>query len=786
MVKNGSPYWMGTLPEFARMVDVTYVAANYATATFTGISRNVHLVLPGQSDIDDPLGYDRPISNLLNELINLSQIDTSVKYLDRFDYYATHDYNDPWRILEYPQEIREWLEDNEASDLADKPFWITEFGVDHFTLEGDVEQARASAILQSLVYLLAQRGESGIENFFQYQLDNSGGTDSGLLWEGPNFDQQQRLAYTAMLQARTILGNATYGGMYDNPAEAPVENHQEVYFSSPDYERITVLWSTTADTEIEVSVPALYTDRVARLVWQDETPEVWLPTIDGHYLVNLPKAATTAVGGKVAFLLQDSDFPTLSPLFGADQDGDTIPDEVECPGLSACPDTDADGAPNYLDTDSDQDTILDKDEAACTEANGVTIGDGLFPCNSDVTDVLSPTLVMTDTLPDYLDLDSDGDGVFDLFEAGDQYTETLPVEGDIVNGIPAFRDPNERYIPALPSVQGGAACRPFADVPDAGVLPWGFDRGVACGLEMIRTTLAIAGITVTVEDPPVPAILFATTPYPRPAGGAQTVLTTTTAPATTPLAATFTTSHTVVSGELQAAWTTDTWVAAQFVTLTAPYAQLYDEHDTLLAAGPVQAAPADGDAALALALGAGLTCTVDGRGALSFYAPATAGLGVGGTWETYTASVAAPGAFGVGLQGATVIVDGQAFTGTLTLVVSDTLTLHGAGHTIAPNFVARVALTAQDAFVHLAAADAYDGYSGNLSISEHSAALDSVTFSGTYARSLAVAAVPAQSQVTPFETATFQATLSAVQGAAPATLPVTVTVIPPAGWLAAA
>ena len=546
-------------------------------------------------------------------------------------------------------------------------------------------------------------------------------------------------------------------------------DHQEIYFSSSTtYDKITVLWSTTLGDSITTTVTPAYRNRLARLVWQDGYTETITPT-QGVYQIQLPSAASNAVGGKTVLLLEDDDFPEVFD----DSDGDGIPDEVECPDMSDCPDSDGDGVPDYLDLDSDGDTILDSYEAICTKASGVVIGDG-FPCDSD-----------GDTIPDYLDLDSDGDGVFDLFEAGDQEPQTPPHEGAIVNGIPAFRDPNERYIPALPSVQGVEACHPFADFPDAGVLPWGFDRGVACGLEMIRTTLATAGITVTLEDPPVPAMLFATTPYPRPAGGAQTVLTTTTAPVTTPLAASFTTSHTVVSGNLQAAWTTDAWVAAQFATLTAPYAQLYDEHDTLLAAGPVQAAPAEGDAALALALGGDLTCTVDGRGALSFYAPATAGLGVGGTWDAYTASVAAPGAFGVGLQGASVTVNGQAFTGALTLVVSDTLTLHGAGHTVAPNFAAQVALTAQDAFVHLAAADAYDGYSGNLSISEHSAALDSVTLSGTYARRLAVAAVPAQSQVTPFETATFQATLSAVQGAVPDALPVTVTVVPPDGWTAA-
>ncbi len=206
--------------------------------------------------------------------------------------------------------------------------------------------------------------------------------------------------------------------------------------------------------------------------------------------------------------------------------------------------------------------------------------------------------------------------------------------------------------------------------------------------------------------------------------------------------------------------------------------------ETLITGGPVTVVARKG-AATALAVGELLAHAVSGRGALAFYAPATSGLGAAGTWETYTASIAAPGVFGVGLAGADVLVNGQAFTGTLALVVAGPLTLSGRGATLAPDFAASAALTADDAFVRLApSGDAFGGYNGAIAIAEQSAALDLATLDGTYARSLAVAANPAQSQITPFEPTSFQVDLSAVASTVPETLAVTVTVAPPAGWSA--
>ncbi|EMR03676.1 T9SS type A sorting domain-containing protein [Cesiribacter andamanensis] len=140
------------------------------------------------------------------------------------------------------------------------------------------------------------------------------------------------------------------------------------------------------------------------------------------------------------FLDLDSDndgIPDLVEAGGVDTNGDGIVDTftdtnrdgLHDPLLSSplpLPDTDGDGLRNYLDIDSDGDGIPDNREAqrsanhrlpryADTNRNGLddayeaaTGGQALVPVNTD-----------GDALPDYLDPDSDGDGIADAIEGFD-------------------------------------------------------------------------------------------------------------------------------------------------------------------------------------------------------------------------------------------------------------------------------------------------------------------------------------------------------------------------------
>jgi gliding motility-associated-like protein len=120
-------------------------------------------------------------------------------------------------------------------------------------------------------------------------------------------------------------------------------------------------------------------------------------------------------------VLLDTDKDGIADIFDIDSDNDGILDIIEGMG-----DFDGDGIPNYLDLDSDGDGIPDNVEAQTTsnyrsplgvdiDKNGLDdayettpgAGNGITPINTDSTD-----------LPDYLDLDSDNDNVSDRNESG--------------------------------------------------------------------------------------------------------------------------------------------------------------------------------------------------------------------------------------------------------------------------------------------------------------------------------------------------------------------------------
>ncbi|RIA10382.1 gliding motility-associated-like protein [Flavobacteriaceae bacterium MAR_2010_72] len=94
-------------------------------------------------------------------------------------------------------------------------------------------------------------------------------------------------------------------------------------------------------------------------------------------------------------------------------------------------DTDNDGQSNYLDLDSDNDTIPDNVEAQSTvnysaSSSLDTDGDGLDD-TFDISNSGTPIIVVnTDGVdaPDYLDLDSDNDGIFDIIESGNGAADT--------------------------------------------------------------------------------------------------------------------------------------------------------------------------------------------------------------------------------------------------------------------------------------------------------------------------------------------------------------------------
>jgi len=155
----------------------------------------------------------------------------------------------------------------------------------------------------------------------------------------------------------------------------------------------------------------------------------------------------------------DTDGDGIADVYDIDDDNDGIPDVVENQG-NPTRDSDGDGVIDSLDLDSDNDGILDIIEAGGADSNNDgrvdsatdTDKDGL----ADVVDAASTTannpttenegslitLLLTpdtdgDGKADFQDVDSDNDGISDLFEAGTDAIKDEENNGVIDGGVDA-------------------------------------------------------------------------------------------------------------------------------------------------------------------------------------------------------------------------------------------------------------------------------------------------------------------------------------------------------------
>ncbi|NRB40619.1 MAG: hypothetical protein HRU20_19490 [Pseudomonadales bacterium] len=122
----------------------------------------------------------------------------------------------------------------------------------------------------------------------------------------------------------------------------------------------------------------------------------------------------------------DSDGDGIDDIFDADFSGiDNNADNIKDNAKAI--DSDADGLPDYLDTDSDNDRIPDTLEATLSQdSNGNGIDDafdvaytgGSDSNNDHIDDRLHTKQTHNDGLPNYLDIDSDQDGISDTIESG--------------------------------------------------------------------------------------------------------------------------------------------------------------------------------------------------------------------------------------------------------------------------------------------------------------------------------------------------------------------------------
>jgi gliding motility-associated-like protein len=153
----------------------------------------------------------------------------------------------------------------------------------------------------------------------------------------------------------------------------------------------------------------------------------------------------------------------------ADSDNDGLVNAVDGTPLPL-PDTDGDGRRNYLDRDSDNDGIADVIEAGGVDINGDGVIDGFADSDNDgLSNDVDPTTSGTplpitnsdsDSRPDYLDIDSDNDGITDVREAGGVDTDN---DGRIGTGALIDSDGDGLSDLVDASTGGTALSRPDTD-----------------------------------------------------------------------------------------------------------------------------------------------------------------------------------------------------------------------------------------------------------------------------------------------------------------------------------
>ncbi len=172
--------------------------------------------------------------------------------------------------------------------------------------------------------------------------------------------------------------------------------------------------------------------------------------------------------------------------FNPDQDGDSRPNFLDL-------DSDNDGINDIIEYtgsipayDADQDGMIDDNIATDTDRDGIagvvdgapgTYGDAgdAAPVNTDGIDT-NPGAADNDNVPDYLDLDSDNDGVFDSIEGGNPAFDfnkdgIIDCDGNVYTACDPDLDGILEKVDGKPSIIGDAPGVTLPNGPDGDAVP---------------------------------------------------------------------------------------------------------------------------------------------------------------------------------------------------------------------------------------------------------------------------------------------------------------------------
>ncbi len=189
----------------------------------------------------------------------------------------------------------------------------------------------------------------------------------------------------------------------------------------------------------------------------------------------------------------DSDGDRIVDTVDVDDDNDGIPDVLEIEENGKDRDSDGDGMPDRLDLDSDNDGILDWKESGALislDFTNLRVVAGRFVgqvgengMNDNLESPLDTGQIVyklrntdkdDDDRPDFLDLDSDNDGLPDLIEAG--VDQQFDQDGDARIDAPPGSVGNDGILDALQTINDASCCDVTGDGRDDSV-PLNTDGG---------------------------------------------------------------------------------------------------------------------------------------------------------------------------------------------------------------------------------------------------------------------------------------------------------------------